>query len=181
MFFCVYWWLNVMNWWDFEIDTFSESPYIEIDSLSEPLIPHTKKFSVLSVNIQSINAKFDKLLALITDLNDINFMLSAICIKESWLKKGQDIFLFQIPGYNLIIQPKVCSEHGGLIAYFKREREYTLNVKIIRYLGRSPPPTHTHTHTQGKLACHIHRGFQHKFVRNEHSNKVSSLIWPICN
>ena len=54
---------------DFEIDTFSESPYIGIDSLSEQLIPHTKKFLILSVNIQNINAKFDKLLALITYLN----------------------------------------------------------------------------------------------------------------
>ena len=58
--------LNNFTDTDFEIDTFSESPYIDIDSLSEQLIPHTKKFSVLSVNIQSINAKFDKLLALIT-------------------------------------------------------------------------------------------------------------------
>ena len=62
---------------DFEIDIFSESPCIDIDSLSEQLIPQTKKFSVLSVNIQSINAKFDKLLALITYLNDNNFMFSA--------------------------------------------------------------------------------------------------------
>ena len=78
--------LNNITDTDFEIDTFSESPYIDIDSLSEQLLPHTKKFSVLNVNIQSINAKFDKLLALITYLNDNNFMFSAICIQESWLK-----------------------------------------------------------------------------------------------
>ena len=45
---------------DFEIDKLSDSPYIDIDSLSEQLIAHTKKFSVLSVNIQSMNVKFDK-------------------------------------------------------------------------------------------------------------------------
>ena len=66
--------LNNFTDTDSEIDTFSESPYIDIDSLSEQLIPHTKKFSVLSVNIQSINAKFNKLLALITYLNNNNFM-----------------------------------------------------------------------------------------------------------
>ena len=113
--------LNNFTDTDFEIDTFNESPYIDIDSLSAQLIPHTKKFSVLSVNIQSINAKFDKLLALITYLNDNNFMFSAICIQEWWLKRGQDISLFQISGYNLINQPKVCSEHGGLVIYLKRE------------------------------------------------------------
>ena len=60
------------------------------------------------VNIQSINAKFDKLLVVIAYLND-NVMFSAICLQESWLKQGQDISLFQIPGYNLINQPKVYS------------------------------------------------------------------------
>ena len=78
--------LNIFTDTDFEIETFSKSPYIDIDFLSEQLSPHTKKFSVLSVNIQSINAKFDKLLALITYLKDNNFMFSAICIQESWLK-----------------------------------------------------------------------------------------------
>ena len=121
--------LNNFTDTDFEIDTFSESLYIDIDSLSEQFIPHTKKFSVLSVNIQSINAKFDKLLAVITYLNDNNFMFSAICIQESWLKQWQDISLVQIPGYNLINQPKVCREHGGLITYLKRE--YTRNVSDL--------------------------------------------------
>ena len=121
--------LNNFTDTDFEIDIFSESPYIDINSLSEQLIPHTKKFSVLSVNIQSINAKFDKLLALITYLNNKNFMFSAICIQESWLKQGQDISLFQIPGYNLINQPKVCSEHGRLIIYLNRE--FTHNVRDL--------------------------------------------------
>ena len=107
---------------NFKIDTqLSESPYIDIDYLSEQLTPHKKKLSVLSVNIHSINAKFDKLLTLITYLNENNFMFSAICIPEPWLKQGQDISLFQIPAYNLINQPKVCSEHGGLITCLKKD------------------------------------------------------------
>ena len=114
--------LNNFTDTDFEIDRFSESPYIDIDSLSEQLIPHTKKFSVLSVNIQSIKAKFDKLLALITYLNDNNFMFKCHMHPGIMAKtKARHFSLFQIPGYNLINQPKVCSEHGGLIIYLKRE------------------------------------------------------------
>ena len=56
-------------------------------------------------------------------------MFSAICIQESWLKQGQYISLFQTPGYNLINKPKVCSEHWGLITYFKRE--YTYNERDL--------------------------------------------------
>ena len=121
--------LNNFTDTDSEIDTFSEYPYIDIDSPSEQLIPHTKKFSVLSVNIQSINAIFDTLLALITYLNDKKVMFSAICIQELWLKQGQDISFFQIPGYNLINHPKVCSAHGWSITYLKRE--YTHNVRDL--------------------------------------------------
>ena len=59
---------------DFEIDTFSESTYLDIDSLSGHLAPHTKKFSDLNVNTQSMNAKFDQLLTLITYLNESNYV-----------------------------------------------------------------------------------------------------------
>ena len=72
---------------------FSESPYIDIDSLSEQLTPHTKKFSVLSVNMRSINVKFDKLLTLITYLNENNFMFSAICIHPGIMAKTRARYL----------------------------------------------------------------------------------------
>ena len=68
-------------------------------------------------------------LAIIAYLNKSYFMFSAICIQESWLKQGQDSSLFQIPGYNLMSQPKVCSEHGGLITLLKKE--YTHNVRGV--------------------------------------------------
>ena len=72
------------------------------------------------MDIQSINAKFDKFLTFITYLNESNFMFSAICSQKSWLKQRQGIYISQIPCYNLINQPKVCSEHGGLITYLKK-------------------------------------------------------------
>ena len=102
--------LNYFTDTDFEIGTFSESLYIDIDFFKWTTdTTHTQKFSALSVNTQIINAKFDKLLTFFTYLNEDNqmFSASAICIQESWLKQGQDINLFQIPGYNLINQPKV--------------------------------------------------------------------------
>ena len=110
---------------DFEKDTFSESPYIDIDSLSGQLTPHTKKFLILRVNIQGISAKFYKLLTLITYVNESNFMFRAICVLV-WLKQGQDVSLFQIPSYNIINQPKVCREHGVLITYLKQKNTHIM-------------------------------------------------------
>ena len=95
------------------------------------LLYFAQTFLNLSVNIQGINAKFDKFLAPKTYVNENNFMLSAICMQISWLKQGQDISLFQIPGYDVINQPKVCSEHGGLINYFlKLGRSFYIYIYI---------------------------------------------------
>ena len=109
---------------DFEVKTFDDSSYIDIDSMTDNLKPHEKSFSLMSLNIQSINAKFDKLTTLSSYLNESNFMFSAICIQETWLRHDQDTSLFEIPGYNLIHKGKSCSEHGGLIIYLKEEFTY---------------------------------------------------------
>ena len=109
---------------DFEVQTFDDSSYIDIDSMTDNLKPHEKSFSLMSLNIQSINAKFDKLTTLLSYLNESNFMFSAICIQETWLRHDQDTSLFEIPGYNLIHKGKSCSEHGGLIIYLKEEFTY---------------------------------------------------------
>ena len=46
-----------------EIPTFAESPYIAVDDLQSVLGANDNKFSVLTLNIQSLNAKFDNLCA----------------------------------------------------------------------------------------------------------------------
>ena len=92
--------------------------------MTDNLKPHEKSFSLMSLNIQSINAKFDKLTTLLSYLNESNFMFSAICIQETWLRHDQDTSPFEIPGYNLIHKGKSCSEHGGLIIYLKEEFTY---------------------------------------------------------
>ena len=66
-------------------------------------------------NIQSINAKFDFLSALVKDLSAKGIGFSAICLQECWLSKEDDVNFFQIPNYNIIHQGKTCSGHGGLI------------------------------------------------------------------
>ena len=97
---------------------------VDIDSMIDNLKPHEKSFSLISLNIQSINAKFDNFTTLLSYLNESNFMFSSICIQETWLRHDQDTSLFEIPGYNLIHKGKSCSENGGLIIYLKEEFTY---------------------------------------------------------
>ena len=40
-------------------------------------------------------------------------------LSESWLKNPDNLNLFQIPGYKLIPQGKICCAHGGLFTYVK--------------------------------------------------------------
>ena len=118
--------LQDFNDTDFEIQTYNESPYVDIDNLPITLKPHSSNFSILNINIQIINAKFDKLTVLLTSLSENGFNFSAICIQESWLKQEQDTSLFQIAGYNLIHKGNICSEHGGLIIYLKDHFNYKI-------------------------------------------------------
>ena len=65
----------------------------------------------MSVNIESMNSKFDTLLTLVQHLNESDFSFKAICIQESWLKENQGTALLQIPGPRLNIKT-VLSTYG---------------------------------------------------------------------
>ena len=99
-----------------EINCINPSPYYDTGKL--PIfLKNEGRFNVLSLNSQSINAKFDGLLLLLEVAKKQNISFHAICIQESWLADESDLSLFQIAGYQCISQGKKCSQHGGLITY----------------------------------------------------------------
>ena len=116
---------------DLSADTEFPSHVTYIDTLSlEFKLPSAKEhFTVFSLNIQSINAKFDYLSALFKDLSAKGVGFSAICLQESWLSKEDDVNFFQIPNYNIIHQGKTCSGHGGLIIYL--HENYSWQVRQL--------------------------------------------------
>ncbi len=74
-------------------------------------------FTIFSTNRQSINAKIVELRLSIEHLKTFNFMLSVICIQESWLSEGADTSLIQLEWYKCIPQGKCCNSKGGLTLY----------------------------------------------------------------
>ena len=54
------------------------------------------KISMLSLNCQSINAKFDKIKLFLADVN-IECPISVICIQESWAHENVDMSQFLLP------------------------------------------------------------------------------------
>ena len=99
-----------------EINCIQPSLYYEMECLPSYL-KNKGHFNILSLNIQSINAKFDALLSALEIAKQQNIFFDAICLQETWLKEDADLTLFQIPGYQCISKGKTCSQHGGLITY----------------------------------------------------------------
>ena len=85
-----------------EIRMYSDSLYILTDKVHGIISKNTANFSIFSINLQSLNSKFDSLLATLSDLDDKNLNFHAICIQKTWLSKDCDTSLFAIPGYHLV-------------------------------------------------------------------------------
>ena len=86
---------------------------------------------MLSLNCQSINAKFDKFFFLQMHVN-IECPISLICIQESWAHENVNMSQFLLPNYSLIFENRRLSKHGGLIMYIHDDFAYKdLNQEII--------------------------------------------------
>ena len=61
-----------------EIKNFCDSRYIELSDIKSVIKKHGKEFTVLTLNIQSINAKFDNLYPVINNLSSMGLYFGAI-------------------------------------------------------------------------------------------------------
>ena len=102
----------------------SFSPYKLMEEIPDYLDNVKNDFSIMSLNCQSLNAKFDKIKSLITYLKNNGLNITCICLQETWVKdnkqssKFPDMSFFRLPGYQEpIAQSASCGEHGGLAIY----------------------------------------------------------------
>ena len=82
---------------NFEIPNIGHSAYIDTSELTKYLEDHKNEFTVLSLNIQSIIAKFNSLYALLVELAPKELYFSAICLQESWIAVNSDVSILDIP------------------------------------------------------------------------------------
>ena len=124
--------LRNMDNFEESLNCCAESPYIDMENITSYLTRFQNKFSVLDLNIQSLNAKFDVLVTFLEELASNDFHFSAICLQETWVSNRTDILnTFEIPNYIAVHLPATCTSHGGLVIYlhnsyqFKRLDIYT--------------------------------------------------------
>ena len=100
-----------------------QSDYYDFDGTKQFLEKNRGKLTVLSLNAQSINAKFNEILSLLNFLHENKVAFDIICIQEAWLTNNSNYELFHINNYNLFFQgcnPE-CSTRGGLLTYVCNE------------------------------------------------------------
>ena len=120
-----------------ELDVMQLSSYYDDDSLNKLFKYKSDSFSILGLNCQYLNAKFDQISIMVQQLKSKDYKFDAICLQETWLSDDSDITLYQIQGYNLIYQGKMCSEHGGLAIYVSTKLNFdVINVNIILKYGK---------------------------------------------
>ena len=90
-----------------EVVNIKLSEYTDINTLSESLRSAQSSLSILSLNSQSLNAKFDDFQIAIAQLNRNN-QISVICIQETWLSLESPTSLFDLTNYQLISRCKYC-------------------------------------------------------------------------
>ena len=117
-----------------DINVINHSNYCVADKLPTFLGQDHGGLKILSLNAQSLNAKFAELQIFIDLWQSQNICFDIICIQETWLKRDIDVSLLQLPGYNLINQMKSCSRHGGLIIYVNDD----LNCSVFKRVETSP-------------------------------------------
>ena len=89
----------------------SESPvtvhtkYCNVEDFSEFLDKQKTKLTILSLNIDSLNSKFDDLCILVNTLAKSNTLINSICIQEARIRQGTDIEHLKLDGYSMITQP----------------------------------------------------------------------------
>ena len=83
-------------------------------------------FNIISLNVQSLSAKYDKLCTFLELLSDGNAEPSAFCLQESWMSSDIDLSSFQLQNYHCISQAKSVSLHSGLVTYLHKRYGYNL-------------------------------------------------------
>lgn len=105
---------------------FVNSPYYSNDEFVNVLKDKIDSFSLISLNTQSLNAKFTQLKAYIEFYKQNDITVNAFCLQETWLSDESDTSLLQLEDYNLITKGKACSAHGGVAIYLHKSFNYEI-------------------------------------------------------
>ena len=109
-----------------ELNIIRCSPYGSNDLVIQSRENCQNGMSIVSLNCQSLHAKFDYIRLLIDKVANNNCVLPVLCLQESWFSCETDLSPYIIPGYHMISTGHYASNHGGLVIYLNKKWEYKL-------------------------------------------------------
>ena len=97
----------------------SYSPYKLFNDIPNYFKGHKNDLCVMTLNCQSLNAKFDKIKAIMQYFHENDLKIHALCLQETWIKgKNPDFSFFKLPGFDEpVTLGASCGNHGGLAIY----------------------------------------------------------------
>ena len=167
-----------------EAHVIKHPPYYGKTDFTKLLI-HKAGFNILSLNIQSVNAKFDEFPLFVNRMNLTN-PISVICLQECWLSSMDNVTMFNLDGYELFSQPNQCCAHGGLIVYVHKQFAATVLTNITvqasgwEYL--CVQLSHQKSRSKQYILCNIYRT-PNELVDdiNTFTNELSSFLVKLKN
>ena len=167
-----------------EAHVIKHSPYYGETDFSKLLV-HKAGFSILCLNIQSVNANFDEFQLFVNRMNLTN-PISVICLQECWLSAMDNVTMFNLDGYKLFSQPNQYCAHGGLIIYVHKQFAATVltNIKVQssgwEYL--CVQLSHQKPRSKQYILCNIYRT-PNELVDdiNTFTNELSSFLVKLKN
>ena len=88
---------------DYEVDTIGSSQYYSLEKLPPDIKDDSSNLLIVSLNAQSILAKFNSIDIMLNILNGQNISPDLILIQESWLLNDDHKHIIHIDGYNCTI------------------------------------------------------------------------------
>ena len=102
------------------------SPYYDTDNAIKTLSHKNCTFKILSLNCQSLQAKYEQIKLYLQIYKNANIEFNAICLQETWLGEDYDTSLLHMDGYTLVSKGKKVSSHGGVAIYLKSNITYEI-------------------------------------------------------
>ena len=103
-------------------------PYISDDELIQSRLHNTNELSILTLNCQSLHAKFNYIKVLTDKFCNGNHPLQVICLQKTWFSANTDLSPYVIPGYHIISTGRYASNHGGLVIYLNDIWNYDIKT-----------------------------------------------------
>ena len=100
-----------------EVNPIHHSNYYNNEEFKEAHTQTDVKLSILNLNCQCINSKFDKIKLFLEGIDNNSMPISVITLQETWVDNETEMNLFILPNYTMVYDDSRLSKHGGLVTY----------------------------------------------------------------